>query len=125
MYDLGCGDARVLLKAVQKYPDIKAIGVDMGFLPYFLARFYSRKFKNITIKREDIFKTNIADATHIFVYLYPKVVSKLIVNIKEQCKPGTRIVSCDFEIENFTPIQTIELNKSENARGKKLLIYVI
>ena len=125
LYDLGCGDARILLRAVQKCPDIKAVGVDMGFIPYLLAKFKTRKHKNIQIKREDIFKTDISSATHIFLYLYPKVINKLIKNIQEQCKPGTRVISCDFELTETLPTQIIELNKTTSPRGKKLFVYVI
>jgi precorrin-6B methylase 2 len=124
LYDLGCGDARILLKAVQKHSDIKAVGIDIGFLPYFLAKFYTRKHKNIKIKRGDIFKTNISDATHIFIYLSPAI-NKLFLHICQQCKPDTRIVSCDFELENTTPTQIIELNKTTSPRGKKLFVYTL
>lgn len=125
LYDLGCGDGRILLKAAQKHPNIKAVGVDMGFIPYFLAKFKTRKYKNIQIKREDIFKTDISSATHIFLYLYPKVINELINNIRKQCKPGTKIVSCDFELENIPPTQIIELNKTASPRGKRLFVYVV
>ena len=33
LYDLGCGDGRILLKAVQKHPNIQAIGIEIGFVP--------------------------------------------------------------------------------------------
>ena len=124
LYDLGCGDARILIKAVKKHPEIKAIGVDVGFLPYLLAKFYTRNYKSIEIRREDIFKTDVFSATHIFLYLYPKVINKLIHNIRKQCKPNTRIVSCDFELDNLSPIQTIELDTT-SLRGKKLFVYII
>ena len=122
LYDLGCGDGRILIKAVEKHPEIKAVGVDVGFLPYLLAKFYTRNYKNIEVKREDIFKTDISPATHIFLYLYPKVINKLIINIRKQCKPNTRIVSCDFEFDNLPPTQTIELDTT-SLRGKKLFVY--
>jgi len=122
LYDLGCGDARILIKAVQKHPEIKAVGVDVGFLPYLLAKFYTRNHKNIEIKREDIFETDISEATHIFLYLYPKVINKLILNIQKQCKPGTRIVSCDFELDDISPTEIVELNTT-SLRGKKLFVY--
>lgn len=125
LYDLGCGDASILLKAVKQHTEIKAVGIDAGFIPYLLAKFYTRNYKNIKIKRENIFKTDISDATHIFLYLYPKVINKLINNIREQCKPGTRIVSCDFELTNITPTKIIKLNKTTSPRGKKLFIYIV
>jgi 16S rRNA A1518/A1519 N6-dimethyltransferase RsmA/KsgA/DIM1 with predicted DNA glycosylase/AP lyase activity len=125
LYDLGCGDGRILIEASKKYPQIRAVGVDMGFMPYFLAKFYTKKYKNITIKREDIFKTDIGNATHIFLYLYPKVINKLVHNIRTQCKSGTKIVSCDFEISNEIPIKIVDLQQTSSSRGKKLFIYEI
>jgi hypothetical protein len=126
LYDLGCGDARVLIEAVKKYPNIKAVGIEKAFLPYFLAKFYTRKYRNIEIKREDIFKTDISSATHIFVYLYPKVINRLINDIKNQCKKNTKIISCDFELDGVKCNKIVELNNSTNLnqrRGKKLFIY--
>lgn len=45
LYDLGCGDARILLEATKKYPNIKAIGIEKALFPYLLAKFYTRKYK--------------------------------------------------------------------------------
>lgn len=125
LYDMGCGDGRVLIKAVESEPSIRAIGIEIALIPYVLAKFYTRKYNQIVLRRENIFKTNIADATHIFLYLYPKVVSDLISNIKKQCKPGTRIVSCDFEIDSLVPSETINLKNTESKRGQKLFVYTI
>ena len=127
LYDLGCGDGRVLLKSAELNPKIKAVGIEIAFLPYFLAKFHTRQYKNIKIKRENIFKTDMSSATHIFLYLYPEVINKLIHSIKSQCKPGTIIVSCDFELENITPKKVVNLENlyPHSLRGKKLFIYII
>ncbi|MSU45056.1 MAG: class I SAM-dependent methyltransferase [Candidatus Zambryskibacteria bacterium] len=127
LFDLGCGDARILTEASLEYPMIKAVGVEIAFLPFLLAKFKTRSYKNITIKREDIFRTDLKDATHVFLYLYPKVINRLIHNIKAQCKPGTTIVSCDFELDNYKPSKVIDLqNINPNSkRGKKLFIYTV
>lgn len=127
LYDLGCGNAEVLVEAVKNNSEIYAVGVEVAFLPFWIAKFNARNYKNIKIVREDIFKTNVKDATHIFLYLYPAVINKLIKNIKEQCKSGTTVMSCDFELEDIDPIRVIDLkNISQNKfRGKKLFLYVI
>lgn len=123
LYDLGCGDARILKRVVELKPDVNIVGVEIAFIPYLLAKFYTRKYKQIEIKRENIFKTDISDATHIFLYLYPKAVNKLIDNIKKQCNPGTRIVSCDFEITTCKPINVIDLKNKHSKLCQKLFIY--
>ena len=122
LYDLGCGDARVLIKAVEKYPEVKAVGVERAFLPYLLARFYTRKYKNIEIRRENIFRTDVSNATHVFMYLFPGVPDKLIEIFKEKCRPGIRVVSCDFESKNYKPVEIIDI-ESNNKIGKKLFVY--
>ena len=125
LYDLGCGDARVLIRAVEKHPTIKAVGVEKAFVPYLLAKFRTRKYKNIEIKREDIFKTDLSDATHIFFYLFPGVPDKLIPIIKKQTQSKVVIMSCDFDARDTAPTKIVELKNSESKRGKKLFIYKI
>ena len=125
LYDLGCGDARILRKAVELKPDINAVGIEIAYIPYFLAKFFTRKYKRIEIKRENIFKADISDATHIFLYLYPKAVNKLIDNIKKQCAQGTRIISCDFEIKSCKPIDIVNLKNKCSKMCQKLFIYVL
>ncbi len=124
-YDLGCGDARILKRAAQIKPNIKIVGIDIAYIPFFLAKFFTRKYKQIEIRRENIFKADISDATHIFLYLYPKTVNKLIDHIKKQCAQGTRIISCDFEIESCKPTNIVDLKNKKTKLGQKLFIYVL
>jgi len=125
LYELGCGDARVLRKASEKYPGIKMVGVEIAFIPYLLARVKSRKYRNIKIKRENIFRTHVGDTTHIFMYLYPHVVEKLMPILKNKCKPGTRIVSCDFQDKHREAEEVIPITSRSHTRGKNLFIYVV
>jgi len=125
LYDLGCGDARILKKATETKPKIHAVGIEIALTPYLLAKYKTRKYKQIKIKRENIFQTDISEATHIFLYLYPEVVNRLIDNIKNQCIPGTRIVSCDFEIVSLMPAGIINLDNKKSKRGQKLFIYIL
>ncbi len=123
-YDLGCGDARVILKALDKYPDIKAVGVEVAFFPYLLARFYIRKYKNAEIRQEDIFKTDLSDASHIFMYLFPGIPGRLMPILEKKCKVGTKVVSCDFDDNSREATEIIELNPLAK-RGKRLIVYTI
>lgn len=123
LYDLGCGDARVLLCAVNSFPNIKAVGAEVAFYPYLLAKFRTRKYKQIEIRRQNIYKVNMSDATHIFMYLYPNVVNELIHNVEKQCRPGTKLISCDFEINTLKPLKIIELDSNSSKLCKKLFVY--
>lgn len=123
LYDLGCGDARVLLEAAKKNPNIKAVGVEIGLWPYLLAKIKTRNYKNIKILRQNIFDTDLSSTNKIFVYLYPQVLDRLLPKFKKECKTGTRLVSCDFEFKDIEPTNIFEIESNNPNRGKKLLVY--
>lgn len=123
-YDLGCGDGRILILASQKYPEMKAVGLEISFLPFLLAKWKCRKYKNIKILRENFYKYDFSNATHIYCYLYPKIVNDLIKIAKEKCRPGTRLVTCDFIAKDYTYTETISI-EGNGVRGKNLYVYSI
>lgn len=108
LYDLGCGDARVLMRVALTSPYKKMIGVEKAPLPYLLAQWHLLldKPKNVTVLYKDIFKVPVRDATHIFMYMFPKVVNKLYPTLVAELKPGTRVISCDFPFDHKTPTET-------------------
>ena len=125
-YDLGCGNAKMLRKASDRYPGIKCVGIEMSFIPYFLSKFLSRNYPNIHIKMEDILSTDISDATHIYLYLLPKILNKTYFKIKNSCQSETMIFSCDFKFEDCEPIQSVQLTNPTNTnRENNLYIYKI
>lgn len=125
LYDLGCGDGRILQKALEKYPGIRAVGIDVAFVPYFLAKFRTRKNKNIEIRRENIFTAEVSDATHIFIYLFPAASEKLLPILEKKVRGGTRVVSCDFEDKNRKADEIITLGENTAGRGKRLIVYTL
>ena len=125
LYDLGCGDGRILIQAVKQFPNIKAVGIEVAFLPFLIAKFNTRKYKNIHIQRENIFKTDTQDATHIFLYLFPNAVSNLIPQIIKNSNTPKRIISCDFECADRKADEIIVVGKDSDKLVKKLFIYNI
>ncbi|MBI2410168.1 hypothetical protein HYV30_03985 [Candidatus Kaiserbacteria bacterium] len=123
LYDLGCGDGRVLKTAADTHAGIRAIGVEKAIIPYLLAKFKTRKYGNIQIRREDFFQTDLSDATHIYMYLFPKPTTQLLRKIKTECRPGTRVVSCDFRSEADTPVETVHLGRTKHVLGRELFVY--
>lgn len=124
-YDLGCGDARIIRKVSELRPEMNVVGIEIAIIPYLLSKFFTRKHKNIKIRRENIFNTNISDANYIFMYLYPKTVNNLIRHIKNQCSPGTILMSCDFKIESCQPIKVVNIRNNHSRLCEKLFIYVL
>ncbi len=122
LYDLGCGDASVLRRISIVHPKVKMVGIEISFLPYFLACLKTRNNKSITIRRENIFNSDVKEATHIFTYLFPKGMEKLVPVLEKKCKPETIVVSCDFEDKNRKANEVVSINPFAK-RGKRLIVY--
>ncbi len=126
LYDLGSGDGRVILSAAKNNPEAYCIGIEKAPLPYFLSLVRQRCSpyrSRIKFRSEDFFKSEIAPATHIFLYLFPKYMDALLLKIIRECRPGTRIVSCDFSFSSISPKEVIELGTGGQAGARKLYIY--
>lgn len=110
VYDLGCGDGRLLL-AAEKKARINAVGFEMAPLVYLLA--LARKFianSRAKILFKSLFKANLRNANVIFCYLIPNIMPALSAKIKRECKRGTRIVSNTFHIPDLKPYKIFAKN---------------
>jgi SAM-dependent methyltransferase len=112
VYDLGCGDGRIVLAAAGKGAK-KAIGFDID-----PARIKDCKKnfdkatkeiqKKVEFRQKDLFKQDLSEATVVTMYLLPEVNNKLVPQLKK-LKPGSRIVSHDFNIEGYKPEKHIKM----------------
>jgi len=106
VYDLGCGDGRIVIAAAKKY-QAKGVGIDLDPLRVKESQDNVKKSgvdKLVTIREGDLFKANdLAKATVVTLYLLPDVNEKLLPILLKQCKPGTRIVSLDFGMGSWKP----------------------
>ena len=113
-YDLGCGDGRVLIKAVKKY-NCFGIGYELVFPYYLLAKMrvkLSKKSERIDVRCKNFFKADLHNADVIFCFLSPMLMQKLGEYLKKQkLKKGTRIISYAFKIDNLEPKKFIKRNK--------------
>jgi hypothetical protein len=128
VYDLGCGDSRVLAACYRHQPHAVYKGLDTALLPRILSWIRLKRIKKphtISIRNKNFFHEDISDATHIFIYLFPKVMDDLLPKFQKECKKGTRIVSCDFQFQHKEPIKIIDLQRSKNVLGKYLYMYEI
>lgn len=110
LYDLGCGDGRTVISAAKL--GAKATGIDIN--PVRIKESEENAAKQgmtgkVTFKLEDLFEADFRDATVITLYLLPSLNVKLMPKLL-QLKPGTRIVSHDFDMGDWKPDQTVELN---------------
>ncbi|MDB5260663.1 MAG: putative methyltransferase [Candidatus Nomurabacteria bacterium] len=124
LYDLGCGDGRVLKEALKEVKGIQAIGIEKNILPFTLSKISLRK-TSAKVILGNFLKTDISNATHIYLYLFPKIVNRLFFKFKEECRSGTRIVTCDFIPRDITPDKVIDLPLSHNGLCKKLYVFIL
>jgi len=128
VYDLGCGDGRVLFYLAKNNPKLKYIGIENSLFPFILAKFLSfwyKKFNKIdvTIIREDFFNVDLSNATHIFTYLYPNVMDDLLPKFDKEIKKGVRLVSASFHFTSKREIEEIDLKRGKHQLAKKLFVY--
>ncbi|KKU15692.1 hypothetical protein A3I34_01750 [Candidatus Jorgensenbacteria bacterium RIFCSPLOWO2_02_FULL_45_12] len=126
VYDIGCGDARVLLACCKKHPDANYIGIEKNIYPYLvsLSRVWiSGKSNSIRIKKRDFFFEDVSQAAGIFAYLYQHTMDDLLPKFEKELSKGTRLVSCDFAFTNKEPGEVVELNRLSKSLCKKLYIY--
>ncbi len=76
----------------------------------------------VTIEQGDIFKVDLSQADVIAVYLLPKQLELLIPQLKK-LKPGSRIVSHQFEIPGIEPDKTIEMQSGEDGEGHTIHLW--
>ena len=117
VYDLGCGDAKILTHALDQGAQ-KAVGYEVSLMPYIFARLRGIKYgKKLHIRYRDFWKENVSDATVIFLFLSYNAHAKLGKKFMEELKPGTRIATYVWPIEGWTP-QMVDKTK------KDLSIYI-
>jgi len=104
VYDLGCGDGRIVVAAAKKV-GCKATGYDIDpvRVKESLENVKKGNVENlVTIEEKDVFTLDLSQASVITLYLLPSLNVKLIPQL-EKMKPGCRIVSHDFDMKGCKP----------------------
>jgi SAM-dependent methyltransferase len=119
VYDLGCGDGRIVVTAAQRY-GVKAVGLDID--PRRIREARANVHRNrveslVTIRQQDIFTADLAEATVVTLYLLPNLNVRLMPRLA-QLRPGSRIVSHAYNMKGARP-QRVE--RVRTSRGEKLL----
>lgn len=123
LIDLGCGNAHVLIKA-HKLAKIKGIGYELRPEVINDARkniALNNLEEHITIKEIDFLKANISQADALFLYLTRKSLGELSLKLEQELKPGTRIVTHDFDIPAW---KEKEKHLFTNHHGVQIEVYL-
>jgi SAM-dependent methyltransferase len=115
VYDLGCGDGRIVIAAAQKY-GARGVGIDLDPQLIVVARGYSDRARvsdRTLFLVGDIFDTDLRDASVVTLYLSVKVNRRLRPKLLNELKPGSRIVSNTFDMgDDWAPERTVSLGKT-------------
>ena len=114
VYDLGCGDGRIVVTAAKKY-GVKAVGFDID--PKRIKEARANVKANgvehlVTIRQADIFTLDLREATVVTLYLLPKLNVRLMPQL-EKLKPGSRIVSHEFDMSGAKPATVYRMSEDE------------
>ncbi len=115
VYDLGCGDGRIVVTAAKKY-GCKAVGYDIKQerVEESLRNVKkARVEKLVSIQRKNIFKLDLSPASVVTLYLLPELNVELIPQLAK-LKPGSRVVSHDFDMQGITPDKVVTLRSKED-----------
>ena len=105
VYDLGCGDGRIVIAAAQKY-GARGVGIDIDPERVAEATENTRKAKvsdRVKIVQGDLFEADISAATVVTLYLLTDLNLKLRPKLLRDLKPGTRVVSHAFNMGDWKP----------------------
>ncbi len=103
LYDLGCGDGRIVITAAKKY-GAHGVGIDIN--PVRIAEAKANAKKEgvehlVRFEEQDLFEAKIGDATVVTLFLLPSVNLKLRPKLIADLKPGTRVVSNTFDMGDW------------------------
>jgi SAM-dependent methyltransferase len=108
VYDLGCGDGRIVIAAAKRY-GARGVGIDIDPVRIRQARNNASKAgvqSRVKFREQDLFLSNFREATVVTLFLLPAINKRLLPQL-EALKPGTRIVSNTFEIGGWKPVREI------------------
>jgi SAM-dependent methyltransferase len=125
LYDLGCGDGRIVVTAAKQY-GVKAVGVDLD--PVRVRESRENVERNgvadrVTVRQEDLFDTDLTPASVVTLYLLPNLNLRLRPKLA-RLEPGTRIVSHSFAMRGALPRKTVKVALSKRE-FKTLFLWVV
>ena len=126
VYDLGCGDGRIPVTAAKTY-GCRAVGYDLD--PQRVKESIENVRKNkvehlVRIEQKDIFTLDLGEADVITLYLLPALNVKLIPQL-EKLKPGSRIVSNNFDIEGVRPDKVVKITSNEDHNEHTIFLWTL
>ena len=126
VYDLGCGDGRIVIAAAKKF-GARGVGVDIDPARIREAKENAKKAgveKRVRFEENDLFKTDIHEASVVTLFLLNSVNLKLRPKLLRELKPGTRIVSNTFDMGDWKPDKEVAVNGADDGTFLSQYLYL-
>ncbi len=106
LYDLGCGDGRLIFAAARE--GATAVGFEISVLPYLLAkvRILSAGVSgNCSVAYKSFWNVSMADADVVYVFLTPNINPRMKEKLEKELRKGAKVISYAFPIEGWQPLK--------------------
>ncbi len=122
VYDLGAGDARLLIETKRMHPQTVAKGFELS-PPVYLAGLFRiwMSGTSVSLRMRNFFSQDVSDADCIYLYLMPGAMKRLQEKFEHELKRGTKIVSHAFTFPDRTPLKTMPVPWLKGE--KKIYLY--
>ena len=129
VYDLGCGDGRIVIEAAKTY-GARGVGIDIDPQRIKEARENAKKadVENLVrFEENDLFKADIHEATVVTLFLLTNINLKLRPKLLQDLKPGTRVVSNTFDMGDWKPDKEENLDSAgdEAYLSRKFYLWTV
>jgi SAM-dependent methyltransferase len=123
VYDLGCGDGRLVITAAKRY-GARGVGVDID--PALIAESRANARREgvealVDFRQQDALTVDVSPASVVTLYLLAEANLKLRPRLQAQLKPGSRVVSHQFSMGDWVPARTETI---VDSRGTSRLVYL-
>ena len=116
LIDLGSGDGRLVIAAVEKYKARGAAGIEID--PDLVKQSTETAKKagvadRVTFTAGDLFAADISRATVVTLYLLPRMLSDVAEKLRKELKPGTRVISHDYSLPGWKHVDVVTFESDE------------
>ncbi|OGE85057.1 MAG: hypothetical protein A3J48_04420 [Candidatus Doudnabacteria bacterium RIFCSPHIGHO2_02_FULL_46_11] len=119
IYDLGSCRGHFVFSLLDKYPEMRAVGIDNSFVRTSIARLRSNFHKgNAKFLKRDIFDINISAADLVYIYLPQELLARLETKLNTELKPGALVITYRVQFSNWRPEKIIALDTAPLTREK-------
>jgi precorrin-6B methylase 2 len=125
VYDLGCGDGRVVIEAV-KQSGARGVCIDIDPARIAEARENAQSagvVHRVSFRTEDLFTTDIREASVVMLFLWPEINLRLLPRLLSELAPGSRIVSNMHDMGSFAPEQVIRTKSPKTGQDRGVYLW--